>query len=303
MLLGAIVASGSLSAQVARNAFTWSNDEKHIALHQDDRIIWQLNVDTSQDKPYFHPLRTPSGLDLTLERPADHPWHRGLWFSWKDINGVNYWEEDPSAGVSEGRSVIKRVVAKLGKKEPNATIRIQLTYSDSARMVMTERRRITVSPPEQGGYWIDSHHTFTAKADVTLYLEKPAKHGGVGWGGYAGFSFRGSDQLIDVSFMASSGWKNQDDLTGYGEKEQWMGINAVNQGKDVSLVIFDDPRNPRYPSPWYIWYAKGQNLFFTPSLLFDGPLVLKKGQRLELHYKVRVADGKIDKDAINNWRP
>src|SRR5690606_32585235 len=98
-----------------------------------------------------------------------------------------------------------------------------------------------------------------------------------------------------------SGWTNRDDLTGYGEKERWMGINAVNQGKDVSVVIFDDPRNPRYPSPWYIWYSKGHNLFFTPSLLFDGPLVLRKGKRLELRYKVWVSDEKVGEAAINSW--
>lgn len=297
-LAGYLANSSQSFAQSAAGTHSWSADARHIALLDEGRVVWQLNIDPTQDKPYFHPLRTPSGLDMTLERPADHPWHRGLWFSWKDINGVNYWEEDPQRGVSDGRSIIKQVKSKLGKKTHRADIRIKLAYSDSTGTVLSERRRLTITPPQDGGYFITTDHEFKAEADARLYLEKPAKHGGVGWGGYAGFSFRGSDQLADVSFLAASGWETQADLTGYGEHEPWMGINAKNNGQDVALVIFDHQQNERFPSPWYVWYAKGHNLFFTPSVLFDGPLLLKKGQVLKLKYTVWITDGRVDSTAI-----
>lgn len=300
ILLGSVLSTSGLIAQVTSEPFTWSRTENHIALRRGDSVIWQLNVDNTQDKPYFYPLRTPSGLDMTLERPDDHPWHRGLWFSWKTINGVNYWEENPETGLSDGRSVIKRVKSKLGKKTADADIHIWMEYSDSSKTVLTERRRIEVGQPTNGGYLIKSYHHFKATADVELYLEKPAKHGGVEWGGYAGFSFRGSNHLHQPEFLASSGWTNSQDLTGYGEKERWLGINAKNNGKDVALVIFDHTNNERHPSPWYIWYAIGHNLFFTPSLLFDGPLKLKKGDTLALQYAVWVMDGRVSSQIIES---
>ncbi|SEL49149.1 DUF6807 domain-containing protein [Parapedobacter koreensis] len=285
-------------AQKSWNAFRWEKDKKHVALFNGDQVIWQFNFDPKEDKPYFHPLRTPAGLDMTLERPADHPWHRGLWFSWKDINGVNYWEEDPAKGVSSGRSLIKAVKTTLDKHTQTANIAMRLVYADSANTVLNEKREVVVSQPENGGYTVSWYHEFEAVTDVRLYLEKPAKYGGVEWGGYAGLSFRGSDQLKQPTFVASSGWSTQADLTGYGEKERWMGITALNNGKPVALVIFDHPDNERHPSPWYIWHAAGHNLFFTPSLLFDGPLALKKGEKLRLKYRVWVTDGEVDADAI-----
>lgn len=293
IVLGFVSVSINSQAQQKNNDFYWSEDETHVALLKDDRIIWQFNFDKANDKPYFHPLRTPMGLDMTLERPADHPWHRGLWFSWKSINGVNYWEENRETGHSAGRSLIKKVKSKLGKKDAHADIRVWMEYSDSGKARVTELRHLEISAPENGRYLIKWDHEFDAKEDVTLYLEKPAKHGGVAWGGYAGLSYRGSDQLRHPTFFASGGWTNQQDLTGYGEKERWMGIVAKNNNTDVSLFLFDHPGNVRYPSPWYIWYAEGHNLFFTPSFLFDGPLLLKKGQKLRLRYGVWVADGKV----------
>src|SRR5687767_2339106 len=50
-------------------------------------------------KPFFHPLRTPSGVTLSNFEPHDHVWHRGLWFTIKFVNGENFWEEHPPFGT------------------------------------------------------------------------------------------------------------------------------------------------------------------------------------------------------------
>src|SRR5688500_1768061 len=55
-------------------------------------------------KPYVHPLTTPLGTLLTRVSPADHPWHRGLWFAIKFVDGDNFWEED-AAGHGVQRQV------------------------------------------------------------------------------------------------------------------------------------------------------------------------------------------------------
>ena len=67
------------------------------------KLLWQLNHPKTGVHPWFHPLATPSGVEITRNRPWDHPWHRGLWFSWKYVNGVNFWNEDPRTGEPAGR--------------------------------------------------------------------------------------------------------------------------------------------------------------------------------------------------------
>src|SRR5690606_19480251 len=140
--------TGCLSAttQTASDQLQWIEDSERIALLRNDTVLWQLNIDPAQDKPYFHPLRTPAGHDLTLERPADHPWHRGLWFSWKTINGINYWEEDVEAGVSEGRSIIQQVESQLND-DHSARITIHITYRDTIGPTIREQRTLHIDPP------------------------------------------------------------------------------------------------------------------------------------------------------------
>ena len=57
--------------------------------------IYDLDV-----QPVLHPVRGPGGtrmtrlwpLDESDEREArDHPHHRGLWMTFGDINGVDFW--------------------------------------------------------------------------------------------------------------------------------------------------------------------------------------------------------------------
>ncbi|PXX30389.1 PmoA family protein [Arenibacter sp. ARW7G5Y1] len=296
--------SGSGSKKNNQPTWQWEQTDKSLTLlNGENRVLWKLNFDSEQDKPYFHPLRTPKGYNLTLERPKDHPWHRGLWFSWKDINGVNYWEEDPEIGVAEGRSIIKAVsIEKL--KNFSAKIILNISYEEKGVPQITEKRVIEISSPQdREEYTIQFHQSFEILEDLRLYLEKPAKHGGVEWGGYAGLSFRASDSLVNHQFTTSSGWVNSDNITGYGEKERWMDMTAKVMGSQeyVGLTIFDSPDNPRFPSPYYVWFAKGEHAFFTPSLLFDGPMDLKKGESLLLNYLVLVHDGKKSNEQLSQF--
>ena len=43
---------------------------------------------------------------MTADRPPDHIWHHGLWFSWKFINKVNYWEIYPAKRPAGGTDVV-----------------------------------------------------------------------------------------------------------------------------------------------------------------------------------------------------
>ena len=44
--------------------------------------------------PHIHPINTPDGHCITMTLPGDHPWHNGMYFSWKYVNGYNVWDRD-----------------------------------------------------------------------------------------------------------------------------------------------------------------------------------------------------------------
>lgn len=277
---------------------SWGETKHSLSLLNGGEIIWQLNYDKSEDKPYFYPLRTPDGVDLALERPDDHPWHRGLWFSWKSINGLNYWEEDPDTGLSPGRTIIKKVQTDLNE-DYSASITFDIAYGPDERdPIMHEERVLNISAPnEHGNYTIDWSLRFKAlQNDLVLDREVPAKHGGVIWGGYAGLGYRADDtELTSIRYLDSNRWSNTDNLTGYGKDANWMDLSGIapdENEKSAGLTIFDHPENPRHPSPWYIWYEEGKHAFYMPAFLYNKPYRLGAKDSFSLKYRVLVHSGK-----------
>src|SRR5829696_551046 len=56
------------------------------------RYVYESGVEPAESpKPYFHPLRTLGGEEVTLFRPHDHPWHTGLAMTSAYLSGENFW--------------------------------------------------------------------------------------------------------------------------------------------------------------------------------------------------------------------
>jgi hypothetical protein len=269
----------------------------------DNQVVWQLNFSKEQDKPFFHPIRI-KGNDLTYKRPADHPWHRGLWFSWKKINNVNYWEEDPKKGYSVGRSKIIKVKTDT-RKNYSAAIYIDLAYAPEGKdKLLSEKRTLYISSPDKdGNFTIDWKLHFTAKDSLLIFdRTPPLKHGGEVWGGYGGLGFRGAETLKDHIYTTSTGWTTKKDHTGEAEDAYWMDMSAIIDNQTMTeggITIFDHPDNPRHPSPWYVWFKTGHNSFFTPAILYNGPLQLKPHSSMVLKYRVYVHADKLDTQKTN----
>ena len=81
--------------------YSWRQTDGSIARLNSQGIIWQFNYSNQEGRPYFHPLSLTDGTELTRLRPADHPWHRALWFSWKFIDSLNYWDPELPQGQTE----------------------------------------------------------------------------------------------------------------------------------------------------------------------------------------------------------
>ncbi|NIP24533.1 MAG: hypothetical protein GWN67_09375 [Phycisphaerae bacterium] len=281
--------------------YEWRKTDSSLALLNRGKVVWRLNFDKKEGKPYFHPVSLVDGMELTWLRPADHPWHRALWFSWKFINGVNYWEEDPKTGLSPGRTEVGDVKV-LPHIDNSGNIEMLLNYHrPGEENVLTEKRLIAVSAPDENGrYHIDLHSTFTAgEKDVLLSRTPiPGEEGGKAWGGYAGLSIRMAKATRGWQFVDSEGRK---DKQIHGKKARWVDFSGeLPNGKEAGITIFDHTENLRNPSPWYV--EKGMP-YFSPAVLFNKPYKIAARESLQLWYRILIHPGSVDKEVLEGeWK-
>ncbi|MFA6483753.1 MAG: DUF6807 family protein, partial [Bacteroidales bacterium] len=252
-------------------SYDWRIDPVSVGLvkilnDKEDFLLWKLNFGPEL-KPFFHPVSSPNGTLLTAEAPPDHKWHLGLWFCWKYINKLNYWEftGDPKNAVSEGRTEVKKIRI-MTFRNSNAKIILHIDYhpwNQPGEIAMQETRTIRVSAPaSDGSYAIGYDMVFTPLVDVTLdRTPVQTNASGVTWGGYAGLSMRFDQDLSNPRYFSAT----RDSVIN-GEGNPWVAANLTTpDNQTVQMVILDHPSNPRYPSAWYtINRPTDRFWFFSP---------------------------------------
>jgi hypothetical protein len=259
-----------------------------IELSDGSRRLWRY-VYSGKPKPYFHPLSSPSGHVLTNFEPSDHVWHRGLWFTFKFVNGENFWEENDPYGTQRtlappttwtGPGDRIAIASKLTWERPNG-----------AGTIFRESRTFTHVPIGVDAYALDFDTTlipwFNVLLDRTPFTT---------WGGYGGLIIRGSRSWLDARHLLADGSTNPRPT---GVPAIWCDLSGkLDGGKDLSagVAMFDHPANPRHPTPWY--GATGPGLYLSSAPLFHEPMPLKKGDALRLRYRVLVHDRMWEKDRL-----
>ena len=242
------------------------------------KTVWKFNVANREGKPFVHPLCLPDGRCVTEARPEDHPWHLGLWFCWKYINGVNYWEpRNPPTGnlFPDGMTVLKDFSIK-----PNGgscDVRLSMWYgprSEPGKVHLEEERTVSFSEPDsKGAYRIRSTHRFTARTKVKIDARRPVAYGG--------FSLRMARMMREFEMGGTGGAPD--------------GKRNVGGPKDMTAVRYVDPKSghgvemkmlaPLETERIYTWSDHG---FANPVPVYGKAMELEPGETFTLDYEVSV---------------
>jgi len=293
----AIVLAGEDAVGDDSPAWTWQQEQgQSAALVRGGTVVWQFRYAPDQQHPFFHPVALPDGRVLTWGSPPDHPWHHALWFSWKYLNGVNYWEMDRRTGKSEGRTLWAGVEVQT-RPDHTARIEMDLVYRPpEGQAVLAETRTVDVSAPDEGGgYRFDWTSTFTAgETDVKLdRTPLPDEPGGKGFGGYAGLSVRFTGALTERQAATTSGPVEFNGQSRYRGKAAAMDYSGLIGGRPAGIAICDHPDNLNHPTPWYAIDSKTMS-YFSPAVICYGPHTLKAGSSLTLRYRILVHPDRWD---------
>ncbi len=274
---------------------SWSETDTTLALMNKKDVVWQFNYNDRFQRPYFHPL-TVNNTMVTSLSPPDHPWHLGLWFCWKYINHVNYWEymnekrSDKTGYQSEGATeIVKKEITK--HPDFSADIKLWINYHRQEKSnVMTEERIYHVSAPaKDGSYEIVQDYQFKVVADsIVLDRTPPAIRGGRIQGGYAGISCR-----FNQDFTAPEIRNSADSAQCFKCGWQYYGFQSLT-GKRVGMKIELDPQYNLKTCRWYVINDPLIPFFFySPGVIFDDKVTFKKGANFRLKYRISLLSGEL----------
>jgi hypothetical protein len=281
----------------AEPALKWHQEgNRSLELRGADGPVVRFVLDCAPQDPHFEVLATADGRNLVWVGPGDHVWHYGLWFSWKLINDVNFWETDPATGKQAGRSEILEPKIESTPDGATATIR----YRDRAHpladgpAVLEDEVVIRITRPQNGlGPQVVWQLKTTALAAVELgRTPLPDEPNGKPYGGYGGFSWRGAKDLKDTVFTDSEGRQG---MAMHRQHASWVDATGSLAGKPAGITVCNHPSNPGHPSSWFLatdTTPQGPFWFVNPALLQPKPIKMKQGESFLHRYQATVHGGR-----------
>jgi hypothetical protein len=278
-----LLLAASLSAQVK-----FSRDAVDITV--DGKPFTTFHYGEETGKPYLAPLRSASGKVVTRHYPMeqipgesrDHLHHTGLWFSYDDVNGVKFWENDPSYTKPHiGRIVVRNaewkgnvLMATMEWRDPGGKVLLvedrAMTFASDPKL-RTIDFRIALTPPTEEVTFGD-----TKEGAFAIRLAEP-------------FTERRGGKMVDADGRVGMAQV-------WGKRSNWVDYTAEVDGERLGVAIFDHPSNPRHPT---YWHARDYGLFalnpfgqnaFDPDK-DESHWKLPKGQKIVFRWRVVIHPG------------
>ena len=233
---------------------------------------------------YIHPLYSLTGDTLTEEFPADHPYHRGIFWAWHQmfVGG-----ESVGDGwfMSDVEQEVTNVESSQTKKKGQLKINAQWKSSlfENKKPFLAEETYIAIHPRQNNYRIIDFSISLKALVpDVEIGGMNDEK-------GYGGFCARLSDQK-KLTFT-SVGGKIVPQLLQV-EAGPWMDFSGQHglNGEISGVTLFCHPETPNYPAPWIL-----RNQTSMQNCVYPGRnrVTVPMDKPLRLYYRLVVHDGSV----------
>jgi hypothetical protein len=247
-------------------------------------------------RPYFWPVLTADGGEMTRQWPManakdeehDHPHHRGLWFAHGNVNGLDFWSEEPNSckivhdGFLEVKSFNRYGLIKSKDKWLDhagavvcTDVRTMRFYGLSDRERMLDFDITLQAPPDKPVVFGDTKEgTMAIRVAESMRL----KHkNGAGQG----------------HIVMSTGLRDEET---WGKRADWCDYYGpvAKDGKNpeiLGVAIFDHPDNPRHPTTWHVrdYGLFAANPFglheFEKAPANAGNLTIPAGQSVTFRYR------------------
>ena len=304
------------------------SNENRVDVYADDVIFTSFLYPDSLEKPVLYPIYDAANTLITRGfpmkprpgEPTDHPHHLGLWFTYENVNGLDFWNNsfaipadkkhlygwiktDSILEISNGPVGILRYHARWTNQQNNTileeTTRFEFSGSASQRII----DRITELKADTTVLFTDAKDGLLGLR-LTRELQIPNTSSQQFVDNKGNKTKVKPDTGVTGNYLTSLG-KTGD--SAWSTRGEWCKVFG-KVGKDsVSITIFDHPGNPNYPT---FWHARGYGLFAANPLgekIFTNGksslnLSLKKNSGLIFRYRILIQNGQLTPSAqyLNN---
>lgn len=248
-------------------------------------------VQYESPKPYLHPLRTRSGRLVSLFRPHDHVWHKGISLALPNAGPHNFWggptytrragwyEQLPNNGTQQH-------IDHLAAPEGAYAHALEWRAEDGS-LVFTEERRLTTTLLDDDAWALRWETALRNVSGEEIRMGSPTTEGREN-AGYGGVFWRGPRSFSGGEVLTVDGLADAEDLR--GTRHEWMGFVGRHDGDDASstVIMADLDETPK----WFV--RSGIFACLGPAPFFDEEVPVADGDALSMRYDVVIADGASD---------
>jgi hypothetical protein len=250
-------------------------------------------------RPFFHPLTTLEGDEVTISRPWDHVWHKGLSWALPNVGEHNFWggatytRDTGYANLDNNGAMAHESFTSIDASEDGITASESLRWSgQDGRPVIAEKRRFSIRLLE--GAWVLLFETEMSNiSSAEIGIGSPTTEGRDN-AGYGGLFWRGPRSFTGGEFR-SAGGPGGDELM--GTRSPWIAFTGQHDAtcRFSTIAFVEDNTNPGAPNQWFARSSMFACLGSAP--FFSEVVPLREGEPLRYRYAVVIADGKVDEES------
>ena len=293
---------------------------QRVDVYVDGQLFTAYLYPPTLRKPVLFPLRSAKGTPVTRGFPlepragerVDHPHQAGLWFTYGDVNGTDFWnnsdaikaEDRPKMGTIVHKAV---TAARSGPDKGELETDMDWVLADGKGPVVLKEHTLFVFRGGPGWRSVDRITRLQAQGDRAAFTDNKEGMIGLRVARQLEVPSTKPDVFTDASGRATTvatmdnAGVNGDYLTSegktgdavWGTRGRWCTLSARIGDEPVTIAILDHPGNPGFPT---YWHARGYGLFAANPLgqkaLSNGKeelnLALDPGKSVTFRYRVLI---------------
>ncbi|WP_217375986.1 PmoA family protein [Paenarthrobacter ureafaciens] len=288
---------------------SWTGNQHSLTVSLGDIDIATYTFDATDvplesPRPFFHPLRTTAGEVVSVYRPWEHVWHKGLAWSLPNFGEDNFWggptyrrDSGYAALPNNGRMRHERILDS-GIDGGGFRFSHQLSWwTEAGRHVVDESRTVRINASAKADVWTLSFDTaMTNVSGADIRIGSPTTEGREN-AGYGGLFWRGPREFTGGKILGPDGSQGE---ALRGARAPWLAF--VGQHDETcqysTVLIRDAADNAQHPPEWF---ARSEPFAcIGPAPFFSKEVPFRAGELMVNKYAVVIADGGSNSDRLGN---